>query len=189
MRRDEELKEIPCLGNKTLLQYISELPPEPETQEDGEGKESDKKSGQEEGNAAQHDSHAEEGAHSDANSVTSGHSSMPSTPKKGRKKKRVPATKAKFQKQKKKQKAAREMIRLNVVHWQYEAGDQVCAEILYTMSTIEVMWQDGGIQQNVPSIDLHPIHHLDELEFFPGDFVIKVCPLSPLISSFFFAHR
>ena len=33
------------------------------------------------------------------------------------------------------------------------------------------MSQDGHIEKNIPSTELFPIHHLDELEFFPGDFV------------------
>ena len=35
------------------------------------------------------------------------------------------------------------------------------------------MFQDGVIERNIPSVELYPIHHLDELEFFPGDFVIR----------------
>jgi len=31
--------------------------------------------------------------------------------------------------------------------------------------------QDGNVELNVPSIELFPIHHLDDLEFFPCDFV------------------
>lgn len=27
------------------------------------------------------------------------------------------------------------------------------------------------MEQNIPSTELFPIHHLDELEFFPGDYV------------------
>ena len=33
-------------------------------------------------------------------------------------------------------------------------------------------FQDGSIE-NVFSTDLFPIHHLDEQEFFPGDFVMR----------------
>ena len=32
--------------------------------------------------------------------------------------------------------------------------------------------QDGTVEEKVPSPELFPIHHLDELEFFPGDFVV-----------------
>jgi len=31
--------------------------------------------------------------------------------------------------------------------------------------------QDGSVELNVPSTELFPIHHLDDLEFFPCDFV------------------
>lgn len=34
------------------------------------------------------------------------------------------------------------------------------------------MWQDGSVELGIPSPDLFPIHHLDELEFFPGDYVL-----------------
>jgi len=33
--------------------------------------------------------------------------------------------------------------------------------------------QDGNTELNVPSTDLFPIHHLDDLEFFPCDFVVS----------------
>jgi len=32
--------------------------------------------------------------------------------------------------------------------------------------------QDGSIEENIPAVELLPMHNLDELEFFPGD-VIK----------------
>jgi len=31
--------------------------------------------------------------------------------------------------------------------------------------------QDGSVELNVPSTELFPIHHLNDLEFFPCDFV------------------
>jgi len=36
-----------------------------------------------------------------------------------------------------------------------------------------VYTQDGNVEFNVPSTDLFPIHHLDDLEFFPCDFVVS----------------
>lgn len=33
-------------------------------------------------------------------------------------------------------------------------------------------FKDGTTEKDIPSTELHPIHHLDDLEFFPGDFVI-----------------
>ena len=38
------------------------------------------------------------------------------------------------------------------------------------MIVFVLVFQDGTIE-NVFSTDLYPIHHLDEQEFFPGDFV------------------
>ena len=32
--------------------------------------------------------------------------------------------------------------------------------------------QDGSVEDKIPSVDLFPVHHMDELEFFPGSFVI-----------------
>ncbi|CAB0012759.1 unnamed protein product [Nesidiocoris tenuis] len=32
---------------------------------------------------------------------------------------------------------------------------------------------DGSVQEGIPSTELYPIHHLDDQEFFPGDFVIE----------------
>ena len=40
-------------------------------------------------------------------------------------------------------------------------------------SEVEVVWQDGTVEKGIPSRELYPIHHLDEHEFFPGDFVTE----------------
>ena len=40
-------------------------------------------------------------------------------------------------------------------------------------SEVEVVWQDGSVERGVPSAELYPIHHLDDHEFFPGDFVTE----------------
>ncbi|XP_033737834.1 (E3-independent) E2 ubiquitin-conjugating enzyme UBE2O-like [Pecten maximus] len=53
-----------------------------------------------------------------------------------------------------------------------EPGSQVAVEVCYTFSTANIMWQNGEEETGTPSPDLYPIHHLDELEFFPGDFVV-----------------
>ena len=37
---------------------------------------------------------------------------------------------------------------------------------------MNTVWQDASVQESVVSTDLHPVIHLDELEFFPGDFVV-----------------
>lgn len=45
-------------------------------------------------------------------------------------------------------------------------------EIISTRSKANVVWQDGSIENEISSVNLYPIHHLDDQEFFPGDFVI-----------------
>ncbi len=52
-------------------------------------------------------------------------------------------------------------------------GDEVAVEILRTSTVADVMWQDGRLERGIPSTDLFPIHHLDDQEFFCGDFVVK----------------
>ncbi|XP_022093687.1 (E3-independent) E2 ubiquitin-conjugating enzyme-like [Acanthaster planci] len=54
-----------------------------------------------------------------------------------------------------------------------EIGERVCVEVTHTRTLVDVMWQDGTLQKGVVSTDLFPDHQLDELEFFPGDFVTK----------------
>lgn len=49
----------------------------------------------------------------------------------------------------------------------------VVVETLVTSSTADVVWQDGSVEYNIPSTQLFPIHHLDDQEFFPGDFVME----------------
>ncbi|CAG7714167.1 unnamed protein product [Allacma fusca] len=46
-------------------------------------------------------------------------------------------------------------------------------ETVHTHSTVDVVWQDGTIEENMQSVNLYPIHHLDDHEFFPGDFVVR----------------
>ncbi|GAB1603350.1 (E3-independent) E2 ubiquitin-conjugating enzyme UBE2O-like [Argonauta hians] len=53
-----------------------------------------------------------------------------------------------------------------------KAGEKVPVEVCYTFSLVNVVWQDGSIELSIPSPELFPIHHLDELEFFPGDYVL-----------------
>lgn len=54
---------------------------------------------------------------------------------------------------------------------QVKVGDKVCVEVSNTCTTVDVIWQDGSKQEKVLSTDLIPVFHLDELEFFPGDYV------------------
>ena len=51
-------------------------------------------------------------------------------------------------------------------------GSKICVEVCGTETIADIQWQDGTIEQDVKSTELHPVYHLDELEFFPGDFVI-----------------
>lgn len=45
-------------------------------------------------------------------------------------------------------------------------------EVVTTMTSADVMWQDGSVECNIRSNDLFPVHHLDNNEFCPGDFVV-----------------
>ena len=38
--------------------------------------------------------------------------------------------------------------------------------------SFDLSLQDGNVEENIPSPELFPIHHLDEFEYFPGDFVV-----------------
>jgi len=52
-------------------------------------------------------------------------------------------------------------------------GDKIVTETLSTRSEVDVVWQDGSVETAIPSAELYPIHHLDDHEFFPGDFVTE----------------
>lgn len=39
-------------------------------------------------------------------------------------------------------------------------------------SFIFAITKDGTVESDIPSPELFPIHYLDELEFFPGDYVV-----------------
>lgn len=52
-------------------------------------------------------------------------------------------------------------------------GSKVAAEIIATETSTTVMWQDGSIEENIPSNLLYPVQHVDSHEFFPGDFVVE----------------
>jgi ubiquitin-conjugating enzyme E2 O len=53
-----------------------------------------------------------------------------------------------------------------------QVGERVVTESLVVYSLATVIWQDGSIESGIPSVELCPIHHLDDHEFFPGDFVL-----------------
>ncbi|EDW98167.1 (E3-independent) E2 ubiquitin-conjugating enzyme UBE2O isoform X1 [Drosophila yakuba] len=52
-------------------------------------------------------------------------------------------------------------------------GDEIVVETLVVYSSVTVVWQDGTVETGIHSTQLYPIHHLDNHEFFPGDFVTK----------------
>jgi len=55
-------------------------------------------------------------------------------------------------------------------HMQVNVGDRVCVEVASTHTTVNVVWQDRTETKGIPSTHLTPVFHLDEHEFFPGDF-------------------
>lgn len=52
-------------------------------------------------------------------------------------------------------------------------GSRVAVEIIATQMTATVTWQDGTVEENISSVDLYPVHHVNDHEFFPGDFVVE----------------
>jgi len=63
-------------------------------------------------------------------------------------------------------------------------GDEIVVETLVVYSSLTVVWQDGTVETGIPSTELYPIHHLDNHEFFPGDFVSKANDYSPSQSDY-----
>ncbi|XP_039183920.1 (E3-independent) E2 ubiquitin-conjugating enzyme isoform X1 [Crotalus tigris] len=55
---------------------------------------------------------------------------------------------------------------------EFKPGDRVAVEVVTTMTSADVMWQDGMVEKNIRSNELFPVHHLDNNEFCPGDFVV-----------------
>jgi len=95
-----------------------------------------------------------------------------SNAKKNRKKHAQPALSTKGFK-KKKLKMARSQKESSPKWMLAQVGMRVVTETLCTKSEVEVVWQDGSIDTNIQSCDLYPVQHLDEHEFFPGDFVVE----------------
>ncbi|KAH9494433.1 hypothetical protein Btru_022138 [Bulinus truncatus] len=60
-------------------------------------------------------------------------------------------------------------------------GETVEVEVEFTMSWVTVMWQDGSTEKDIPSCNLFPVHHLDDSEFFPGDFVLPTNDLAETV--------
>jgi hypothetical protein len=61
----------------------------------------------------------------------------------------------------------REAFLRDLAHWP-EPG-RVAVEVVTTMTSADVMWQDGSVECNIRSNDLFPVHHLDNNEFFVVD--------------------
>jgi ubiquitin-conjugating enzyme E2 O len=61
--------------------------------------------------------------------------------------------------------------RKTIPYMDVKVGDRVCVEIISTCTTVDVIWQDRTKDTAVLSTDLVPVFHLDEHEFFPGDYV------------------
>ncbi|KAK7794133.1 hypothetical protein R5R35_012619 [Gryllus longicercus] len=101
---------------------------------------------------------------SDAASISSGASSIGSQ---GRKK-RGPALMTKVLKKKKLRRTRKRPPPVPLA-----SGMRIVVETLSTSSIADVVWQDGSVELGIPSTQLYPIHHLDDQEFFPGDFVIE----------------
>ncbi|XP_025196144.1 (E3-independent) E2 ubiquitin-conjugating enzyme UBE2O-like [Melanaphis sacchari] len=66
----------------------------------------------------------------------------------------------------------------NVPKVKTKPNSKVVVEVCYTKSMVDVIWQDGTRETGVSSTDLYPVQTLDDLEFFPGDFVIDKNPAS-----------
>ncbi|NXI36184.1 UBE2O enzyme, partial [Galbula dea] len=102
----------------------------------------------------------------DSSSVTSSASSTASSQSGGGagRKKSIPLSirNLKRKHKKKKTKISRE----------FKPGDRVAVEVVTTMTSADVMWQDGTVETNIRSNELIPVHHLDNNEFCPGDFVV-----------------
>ncbi|CAH1713628.1 unnamed protein product [Aphis gossypii] len=67
---------------------------------------------------------------------------------------------------------------LNVPKVKTKPNSKVVVEVCYTKSMVDVIWQDGTRETGVSSTDLYPVQTLDDLEFFPGDFVTDKNPES-----------
>uniref|UniRef100_A0A0K8ULW2 Ubiquitin-conjugating enzyme E2 O n=1 Tax=Bactrocera latifrons TaxID=174628 RepID=A0A0K8ULW2_BACLA len=73
---------------------------------------------------------------------------------------------------KKKSKVPAKRSSLMIPEFQPKDGDELVTEALLVYSTATVVWQDGTVEAGISSTQLYPIHHLDNHEFFPGDFVV-----------------
>ncbi|XP_077575501.1 ubiquitin-conjugating enzyme E2O isoform X2 [Stigmatopora nigra] len=58
----------------------------------------------------------------------------------------------------------------------FKAGDSVAVQVVLTKTTVDVLWKDGHLEKGLRSNDLIPIQHLDDHEFYPGDFIVDKRP-------------
>ncbi|XP_075033868.1 (E3-independent) E2 ubiquitin-conjugating enzyme [Mixophyes fleayi] len=103
----------------------------------------------------------------DTSSVTSSASSTTSS-KSGSgtgRKKSIPLSIRNLKRKHKKKKKSK-------VYREFKPGDRVAVEVITTVTTADVIWQDGTVDTNIRSNELIPIQHLDTNEFCPGDFVV-----------------
>ncbi|XP_069608188.1 (E3-independent) E2 ubiquitin-conjugating enzyme isoform X1 [Ranitomeya imitator] len=103
----------------------------------------------------------------DTSSVTSSASSTTSS-KSGSgpgRKKSIPLSIRNLKRKHKKKKKSK-------VYREFKTGDRVAVEVITTVTTADVMWQDGSVETSIRSNELIPIQHLDNNEFCPGDFVV-----------------
>ncbi|XP_069958652.1 (E3-independent) E2 ubiquitin-conjugating enzyme UBE2O isoform X5 [Cherax quadricarinatus] len=103
---------------------------------------------------------------SDTASISSG----ASTGSLGKRNKKGPALMTKMMKNRKLKRAKRKSTSEGAT---IKPGDQLVVETLMTTSKADVVWQDGTLEKSILSTVLYPIHHLDDQEFFPGDFVVE----------------
>ncbi|XP_063888903.1 (E3-independent) E2 ubiquitin-conjugating enzyme UBE2O-like isoform X1 [Scylla paramamosain] len=103
---------------------------------------------------------------SDTASISSG----ASTGSTGKRNKKGPALMTKMMKKRKLKRAKRKAPSEATT---IKPGDQLVVETLMTTSKADVVWQDGTLEKAILSTVLYPIHHLDDQEFFPGDFVVE----------------
>ena len=52
------------------------------------------------------------------------------------------------------------------------SDERVSVEVVSTETIVAVRWQDYTLTRDILSTELHPVLHVDDLEFFPGDFVV-----------------
>ncbi|XP_045602323.2 (E3-independent) E2 ubiquitin-conjugating enzyme UBE2O isoform X2 [Procambarus clarkii] len=88
----------------------------------------------------------------------------------GKRNKKGPALMTKMMKKRKLKRAKRKAASDGAT---IKPGDQLVVETLMTTSKADVVWQDGTLEKSILSTVLYPIHHLDDQEFFPGDFVVE----------------